>query len=130
MPRKRLTKQRTAIEEVFESHHRPLSPGEVHELARGQVEGLGIATVYRALNDMVEENILRAVDLPGIAPRYEKAGLKHHHHFHCNTCDKVFDLDGCLLKPDIRLPDGFTVLSHDITLSGVCPRCSKEQPPS
>ena len=124
MARQRNTRQRAAIESVFESTHRPLSPVEVHELARKEVDGLGIATVYRALNDLVEEKILRAVELPGLPPRYEKAGLKHHHHFHCNDCDKVFDLDGCLLKTDLKLPEGFNVVGHDITLSGTCPQCS------
>lgn len=124
MARQRQTKQRAAIEAVFETTHRPLSPSEAHELARNEVEGLGIATVYRALNDLVEEKILRAVELPGLPPRYEKSGLKHHHHFHCNTCDKVFDLDGCLLKTDVKLPKGFRVTGHDITLSGTCPQCS------
>ncbi|MCC5842615.1 MAG: transcriptional repressor [Verrucomicrobia bacterium] len=128
MPRQRKTKQRDAIEAVFESNHRPLSPNEVHDLARREVENLGIATVYRALNDMVEEKLLRSVELPGLAPRYEKAGLKHHHHFHCNACDKVFDLDGCLLKNDLKLPEGFNVTGHDITLSGTCPRCGEETP--
>ncbi len=126
MPRQRQTKQRAAIEAVFESNHRPLSPSEVHELAKQEVENLGIATVYRALNDMVEEKLLRAVELPGLAPRYEKAGLKHHHHFHCNSCDKVFDLEGCLLKTNLNLPEGFSVTGHDITLSGTCPRCGKD----
>lgn len=123
MPRQRQTRQRAAIENAFDTTPRPLSPGEVHDIARREVVNLGIATVYRALNDMVADKILRTVELPGLAPRYEKAGLKHHHHFHCNRCDKVFDLDGCLLRSDLNLPEGFHVTGHDITLSGTCPRC-------
>jgi Fur family ferric uptake transcriptional regulator len=126
MARQRKTKQRDAIEAVFDRNRRPLSPNEVHDLARREVENLGIATVYRALNDMVAEKLLRAVELPGLAPRYEMAGLNHHHHFHCNTCDKVFDLEGCLLKSNLDLPEGFKVTGHDITLSGTCPRCGKD----
>lgn len=126
MPRQRQTKQRIAIEAVFEETPRPLSPAEVHELAGQTVENLGIATVYRALNDMVEEKILRVVELPGLSSRYEKSGLKHHHHFHCNTCDKVYDLEGCLLKNNLNLPEGFNVISHDITLSGICPQCTED----
>lgn len=123
MPRQRNTKQRLAIEDVFEHIHRPLGPAEVLDLAQQEVPGLGIATVYRALNDLVAEQKLRVVELPGQTARYEKSGLGHHHHFHCTHCDKVFDLEGCLLKTDLQLPPGFEVQGHDITLKGTCPQC-------
>ena len=126
MPRQRNTKQRMAIEEVFQDVPRPLSPAEVLELAQKEVPGLGIATVYRALNDLVAEEKLRVVELPGQTARYEKSGLAHHHHFHCTECDKVFDLDGCFLKPELELPAGFKLLGHDITLKGTCPHCGRE----
>lgn len=121
---KRATKQRAAIEAAFDQASRPLSPAEVHDLARKKVPNLGIATVYRALNELVEEGDLRAVDLPGQNSRYEKSDLGHHHHFHCTDCDRVYDLQGCLLKKDLELPKGFKVQQHDITLSGICPDCS------
>lgn len=123
MPPKRNTRQRAAIEMAFDKVHRPLSPSEVSDLARKSVPNLGMATVYRALNEMVEEGSLRPVDLPGQSPRYEKSGLHHHHHFHCNVCDRVYDMDGCFLKSDIQLPAGFIVEDHDITLTGRCPDC-------
>lgn len=120
----RQTKQRSAIEHIFSSVEGPLSPNEVLERAREEIPNLGIATVYRALNDMVDEKQLRRVDLPGQSSRYEKADLKHHHHFHCTECDRVFDLEGCLLKHDLDLPKGFEVVQHDITLTGTCPDCT------
>lgn len=127
MPRQRQTRQRHAIERVFETVARPLSPTEVHELARKEVDQIGIATVYRALNDMVQDESLRAVELPGMPPRYEKSGLRHHHHFHCETCDRVYDLEGCLLKENPDLPEGFEVTGHEITLSGTCPLCGTRE---
>lgn len=127
MPRQRNTRQRQAIEAVFEKTDRPLTPLEVLETAGKAVPRMGIATVYRALRDMVEEKILRSVDLPGQPPRYEKADLKHHHHFHCKACDKVYDLDGCLLRKDMILPEGFELQGHDITLTGLCPDCGIAQ---
>lgn len=119
----RQTRQRAAIETAFDQVTRPLSPAEVCELARRQVPRLGIATVYRALGEMVQEGALRPVELPGQNTRYEKSGLHHHHHFHCNRCDKVFDVEGCMLKKDFALPEGFEVQQHDITLTGICPDC-------
>ena len=142
MSRQRRTRQQTAIEDIFSNTDRPLSPQEVHDLARKVIPSLGLATVYRALNHMVEARELRVVglmnvqfavrgeeifvlvvELPGQTARYESADLSHHHHFHCLECDKVFDLDGCLLKANLNLPEGYRVVSHDITLAGTCPDC-------
>ncbi len=125
MPPQRNTRQRSAIQAVFDALRRPLSPREVWEQARSSVPNLGMATVYRALKDLVDAHILRPVELPGQPPRYERAGLQHHHHFHCLHCDRVFDLDGCLLRADLQLPKGFVVTGHDITLVGRCPDCSR-----
>jgi len=122
----RATKQRTAIRDAFTDASRPLGPGEVHEIAKQQVPRLGMATVYRALNELVAEGELRTVDLPGRVSRYEKADLGHHHHFHCTDCDRVYDLEGCMLKSDLELPEGFKVDHHDITLSGTCPDCRED----
>ena len=68
----RNTAQRRAIQAVFWSIERPLSPLEVLAAAQDELPGLGIATVYRSLKDLVEEQWLVVVELPGEAPRYER----------------------------------------------------------
>ena len=78
----RETRQRIAIRRVFESADGPISPEDVLALAQESVSGLGIATVYRSIKNLVEEGWLVAVELPGQASRYEVAGKGHHHHFH------------------------------------------------
>ncbi|NIY13742.1 MAG: transcriptional repressor, partial [Nitrospinaceae bacterium] len=77
------------------------------------------------LNHLVGEGSVRAVQIPGQPARYERGDLDHHHHFHCTRCNRVFDLDGCALQTNYRVPRGFDVESHDITLSGRCPDCRR-----
>jgi Fur family transcriptional regulator, ferric uptake regulator len=119
----RNTRQRDAIRHVLDTVGRPLSPEEVLAAAQSHVEGLGIATVYRNLKNLVEEGWLVAVDLPGQSARYELAGKGHHHHFHCQTCGQVFDLPGCVKGVDAMVPKGFQVTGHDVLLYGVCRSC-------
>ncbi len=109
---------------MFERADRPLSPQEVHERADRIASGLSLATVYRALKGMIEEGSIVTVELPGQPPRYEPAGLDHHHHFQCRECGKVFDIEGCPGAMDGLAPDGFVVESHEITLSGLCDACA------
>ena len=120
----RKTQQRTAIREAFERLQRPLAPAEVLENAREDAPSLGIATVYRTIKSFVEEGSLSPVELPGQPTRYEMAGLDHHHHFHCTTCGKVFDVPGCAKAISSLLPRGYTLERHEIILYGQCEQCA------
>jgi Fur family transcriptional regulator, ferric uptake regulator len=117
------TQQRRAIRAAIEEAGRPLSPQEILETAKRTSPGLGIATVYRTLKSWVEAGGLTQVDLPGEAPRYEVTGKKHHHHFHCRSCDRVYELEGC--PEDLRslTPPGFALESHEVVLYGRCAAC-------
>jgi Fur family transcriptional regulator, ferric uptake regulator len=118
------TKQRRAIREALERAGLPLSPKEVLDLAKPTVPGLGIATVYRNLKALLEEEWLVAVELPGEPPRYEIAGKGHHHHFHCRECDRVFDVKECPGNLQAVTPKGFRLERHEFVLYGLCPACA------
>lgn len=119
----RSTRQRSAIRSVIEAATRPLSPQEVLDGARGEVAGLGIATVYRNLKLLVEEGSVQPVELPGASPRYESTRLAHHHHFQCRACQRVFDVHGCPGDLGRLAPPGFSVDAHELTLYGHCAEC-------
>lgn len=120
----RNTRQRTAILGAIEAAGRPLSPAELHALARSEAPALGLATVYRNIKLLLEEGRIREVSLPGEAPRYEVAHLGHHHHFKCLQCDRVFDIAECQTDWNALAPAGFSVEAHDVTLFGRCSACS------
>jgi len=120
----RKTRQRDAVCGVFERESRPLSPLEVLQEAQRELPTLGIATVYRHLRSLVEEEWLQLVELPGVPPRYERAGKHHHHHFHCHGCGKVYELEGCTGGFASLVPDGFELESHTMVLHGRCAGCT------
>jgi Fur family ferric uptake transcriptional regulator len=120
----RNTAQRRAIHKVLEDAGRPLGPNEIFDDARALVPGLGIATVYRAIKQLLEDGFLAQVDLPGEPPRYEVSGKQHHHHFRCSSCRKVFDLEGCDDGFKQLVPKGFRLESHELYLFGRCSACA------
>lgn len=103
--------------------NRPLGPEEVLRSARQLQSRLGIATVYRNIQALVEERWLQPVEVPGNTTRYEVAGKEHHHHFHCNQCGRLFDLEGCVAEVTPKLPKGFRATGHEFFLYGVCAEC-------
>jgi Fur family transcriptional regulator, ferric uptake regulator len=121
----RKTKQREALREALESAERPLSVVELLDAASKSVDGLGVATVYRAVSSLLDEGVVTAVAIPGNPLRYELASKEHHHHFQCEKCARVFDLAGCVENLRKLVPPKFRVRSHDVTLYGLCARCAR-----
>ena len=119
----RMTRQRMAIRRAFEDARRPLGPQECLDIASRSVPDLGIATVYRNINTLVETGWLRVVELPALPDRYETAGRRHHHHFHCRRCDGVFEVESCPGGFSALAPTGYRVEDHDLILYGVCRSC-------
>jgi len=119
----RNTRQRDAILQALAHARRPLSTQEILEAANAQVQGVGIATVYRNVKAFLKSGDIALVAIPGDNPRYEVAGHAHHHHFHCTVCDRVFDVHQC--PGDLRhmAPPGCRVERHELTLYGQCADC-------
>lgn len=128
MPARRDTEQQRAIRTAFENAGRPLSVDEVHRYAREHSPTLGLSTVYRAISRLSEDGTLVPVSVPGQPDRHELASsaTEHHHHFHCESCDRVFDVHACPGGLANMLPSGFELTGHELSLKGRCIDCATE----
>ena len=120
-----LTQQKQVLASIFAKAERPLTPAEICERARKDLPALGIATVYRAIKQFLEDGQIRMVEIPGIAPHYESAARHHHHFFLCEHCKRLFDLVGCVRGVKSLAPEGFRVKQHEIVLYGECSACAR-----
>jgi len=124
----RQTAQRRAILRALDEAPGPLTPQEVLVHAASHHDGLGLATVYRNLAALSEQGEVIPVHLPNEATRFErtKATHSHHHHFRCERCNRVFELNASCpvaMLEGVTLPGGFEVHDHALTLYGLCPDC-------
>lgn len=122
--RTRKTRQRDALRDALQRAERPLSVDELLEAASRRVDGLGVATVYRAVGTLLKEGAIEAVEIAGEPTRYERADKGHHHHFQCEKCERVFDIAGCLDNLRKLAPPKFRVKEHAVTLYGLCAACA------
>lgn len=123
---RRDTCQQRAIREAINSAGRPLSIQEIHEIASADAQTLGIRTVYRVVSRLIDDGLIAPVAVPGHADFYEPAAVaaEHHHHFRCEACDRVFDVQGCPGGLSKMLPPGFRLAGHEVLLWGTCDQCA------
>jgi len=120
----RRTDQQTAIRAFIQEVDRPVRVDEIMQGAGESVPGIGSATVYRAVKAGLQAGWLVEVHLPGDRrTAYEMAGKDHHHHFECNNCGKVYDVEGCPGHLSKLIPSGFVMEDHELVLYGRCNVC-------
>ena len=83
------------------------------------------ATVYRNLNLLSEMGMIRKLEIPGGADRFDHI-CKEHCHVKCEKCGRVFDID--ILYIDgldnlVENRNGFELTGYDILFRGICPGC-------
>lgn len=92
-----------------------------------ELDGVGRATIYRAIEQLEELNLVRKLDLGGTALGYEKLEPSGHHHHHivCQNCGKVESFEDDALEEAIHSIErkGFKLESHEVTLYGRCASC-------
>lgn len=88
------------------------------------------ATIYRNLRDLVDAGLVREVAVEGRSARFD---LKHtpHHHFICDTCGTVENLDWFdVPTPPAATVGNRTVREYELILRGVCTSCTEPTNPS
>jgi Fur family ferric uptake transcriptional regulator len=124
---RRNTWQKTAVLEQLSNTAEFVSAQELHQKISQSGKKLGLTTVYRALTEMVEQGTADSLSISDGEMRYRICTPEHHHHLICRVCGKTveFDLPGFEeLALEVAKANGFTELSHEIELFGVCARCS------
>ncbi len=124
---KRMTRLRRSLAEVFSRAASPLSPR--HILERLQARGLSThkTSVYRELESLLEQGLIREVTFDDGQPRYERATEGHYHHIICLGCKKVdrvkLDHDLDQAERHIERRTRFRIQRHSLEFYGYCPTC-------
>ena len=120
------TQQKLTLTGVIMRAERPLTPAEICQAGKKAIPALGIATVYRALKQLVGEGQVRLVEIPGTSPHYEPTTRQHHHFFFCQHCRRLYNLLGCVGGVRGLAPKSFAVEGHEIVLYGRCADCRRK----
>ena len=92
------------------------------EATRARVP-VSLATVYNTLNEFVRAGLLRRIDGFGSA-RYDDDADNEHHHFHCDGCGRLFDVEPTGTDRIGIGAGGFAVERTEILFRGRCADCA------
>ncbi len=86
------------------------------------ISTLSKTTVYNTLKKLVEEGLVRVINIEDNETRYD-INTEDHGHFKCETCKAIIDFNIDLESFSIKGLDDFRILDKNMYLKGICPRC-------
>lgn len=127
--KQRSTRQRAAVASVLQELDDFRSAQDLHDMLRAQGENVGLTTVYRTLQAMVEQGDIDVLAGSDGQSLYRRCGQRsgHHHHVVCRTCGLTVEVEGPAVEAwthAIAKENGFTDVSHTLDIFGLCAQCS------
>ena len=129
----KITNQRLMVLETLGlSSSQHLTAEQIYDKVKADNPEIGLATVYRTIQVLLELHLIDRVNFDDGSERYEivrmgtKGARHHHHHLICINCGKVFEFEEDMmegLETEIEKKTGFHVIDHEVKLYGYCKEC-------
>ena len=136
----RLTIPRGAVLDVLSKTSEHLSAEDVYLAIHKVYPQVGLTTVYRTLELLVQMGLVFKFDFGDGRARYELSegpkGIRHHHHLVCSECGRVIDYTD-FIDDEIELLNNtekglskkfnFKITNHLIQFYGLCDKCKDKK---
>ena len=125
--RRRETRQRTAVSAALADLSEFVSAQQLHAQLRDRGDGVGLATVYRTLQQLAadgEVDVLRTADGEAV---YRRCSTGHHPHLICRHCHRTVEIDSSAVERwtrKIAEDHGFAEVEHVVEVFGTCADCA------
>jgi Fe2+ or Zn2+ uptake regulation protein len=125
----RMTKTREPLLKLLKRHGLPLTEAAIRARLAGQGIAVNKTTVYRELEYLKSQNIIKEINFGDGKKRYE-LNSGHHHHLVCINCDCIDDIkiqgDVKQIERQIATQKQFKIFNHSLEFFGLCKVCSKK----
>jgi Fur family ferric uptake transcriptional regulator len=122
------TPQRLVVLSVLKESQKFFSIMEIHKSVKKILPGTGVATIYRALETLIDLGLVIRVHLEDGCQSFAVAPIGHHHPIVCIGCKRVVDFAECPIEAisgKLSRKTGFTIQNHFLQLFGKCRACQK-----
>jgi Fur family peroxide stress response transcriptional regulator len=120
----RCTPQRYAVMAFLMGHNRHHTAAEIFAAVNRVDPRSSRATTYNNLRDLVRAGLVREVAVEGRAARFDAKGVRHHH-FICDRCGKVEDIEWYdVPRPASRSLGKRILRGCELIFRGLCTKCA------
>jgi Fur family transcriptional regulator, peroxide stress response regulator len=120
----RCTPQRYAVMAFLMESDRHPTVAEIFAAINREDPRSSRATTYNNLRDLVEAGLVREVAMEGRAARFDAKGMRHHH-FICDRCGKVEDMEWYEVpRPALRSLGKRILRECELIFRGLCLKCA------
>jgi Fur family ferric uptake transcriptional regulator len=122
----KLTRPRQVVLDIVTQANQHLTPAEIYHKAKLKYPHLGLTTVYRTLDLLVELGYVQRIHLDAGCHSYAPMARQHAHHLICSNCGRTEEFDNCdlgALIKTLRAKTGYEIDVHVLEMMGRCPSC-------
>lgn len=118
------SKQRDSIVAYLRTTRSHPTAHEIYERVRMEFPHVSLGTVYRNLDYLISNNIVKKVQIAGAVDRYDFVRCKHNHVI-CAKCGKLFDFEYPLDEKKVQeaIGENIRLCDTDFLVTGVCSDC-------
>lgn len=120
----KVTLPRVKILEILQDpKNQHISAEDVYKILLDLGEDIGLATVYRVLNQFDDAGILTRHHFEGGKSVFELTGANHHDHLVCLKCGKVVEFEDDVIERrqlEIAAANGIKLTHHSLYMYGEC----------
>lgn len=121
----RCTPQRYAVMAFLMDSNRHPTAAEIFEAVNRVDPRSSRATTYNNLRDLVQAGLVREVAVEGRAARFDARGMRHHH-FICDRCGNVEDVEWFNLPKRASASLGKRIIREcEVIFRGLCTKCAR-----
>ncbi len=122
-----MTRQGLAVERVLTEADTFMSAQDIHAALRERHDSVGLATVYRHLQRMLDAGTIDSVKGGDDEQVYRLCGsVRHHHHLVCRSCRRSTELESAEVERWAERQAsqlGYTDVEHTVEIFGICEAC-------
>lgn len=124
----RATRQRAAIQALLDTIEDFHSAQDIHAMLVAGGTRVGLSTVYRTLQALVDAGDVDVLREDGGQALYRRCSPRHHHHLVCRVCGRTVEVEGPAVEAwasRTAAEHGFSDVTHHLEVFGTCAECAR-----